>query len=52
MFLITAIPGVQAGENDPFLSDSELSFIKEHPVIHLGVDPKFVPFEFLDEKGK
>lgn len=29
----------------------ELAFMAEHPVIRLGVDPKFVPFEFLDEDG-
>jgi signal transduction histidine kinase/DNA-binding response OmpR family regulator len=26
--------------------------MKEHPVIHLGVDPWFVPFEFIDENGE
>lgn len=29
----------------------ELAFMEAHPVIRLGVDPKFVPFEFLDEDG-
>lgn len=29
----------------------ELAFMEQHPVIRLGVDPKFVPFEFLDEDG-
>lgn len=30
-------------------TDSELEFMKKHPVINLGVDPRFVPFEFIDE---
>ncbi|PKM61780.1 MAG: histidine kinase [Firmicutes bacterium HGW-Firmicutes-4] len=29
----------------------ELAFMAEHPVIRLGVDPMFVPFEFFDEDG-
>lgn len=27
----------------------EALFIEEHPVIELGVDPSFVPFEFMDQ---
>jgi two-component system sensor histidine kinase/response regulator len=26
--------------------------MEEHPVIRLGVDPGFVPFEFIDENGE
>ena len=33
------------------LTEEEKAFIEEHPVIRLGVDPGFVPFEFLDEDG-
>ncbi len=29
----------------------EQAFIKEHPVIRLGVDPKFIPYEFVDSDG-
>ena len=29
-------------------TEEELEFIKAHPVIKVGVDPKFVPFEFID----
>jgi len=32
-------------------TSEELAFMEAHPVIRLGVDPKFVPFEFLDEDG-
>lgn len=34
------------------LTQSEKDFIKEHPVIHLGVDPEFIPYEFIDTDGK
>ncbi len=33
-------------------TEEELAFMKEHPVILLGVDPEFVPFEFIDERGE
>ncbi|HOS68461.1 MAG TPA: transporter substrate-binding domain-containing protein [Bacillota bacterium] len=33
-------------------TEDELAFMKEHPVIRLGVDPGFVPFEFIDEDGE
>ncbi len=32
-------------------TDSEIAFMKEHNVIRLGVDPGFVPFEFVDDNG-
>ena len=32
-------------------TDDEQAFIEAHPVIHLGVDPQFVPFEFIDTDG-
>lgn len=32
-------------------TQEELDFIAAHPVIQLGVDPKFVPFEFIDSDG-
>ncbi len=33
-------------------TENELSFIENHPVIRLGVDPRFVPFEFIDDTGE
>ncbi len=45
------IPVVAADNNIPWTMD-ELAFLKEHPVIRLGVDPGFVPFEFIDDKGE
>lgn len=33
-------------------TEEELKFIEENPIIELGVDPQFVPFEFIDDKGE
>ena len=33
-------------------TEDELAFMEEHKVIRLGVDPGFVPFEFIDENGE
>lgn len=32
-------------------TEDELAFMDAHPVIRLGVDPGFVPFEFIDVDG-
>ncbi len=29
----------------------EIAFMEAHPVIHLGIDPQFVPYEFFDANG-
>lgn len=34
------------------LTEEEQAFIKQHPVISLGTDPEFVPFEFIDSDGQ
>jgi ABC-type amino acid transport substrate-binding protein len=34
------------------LTSEEQQFIKDHPVIKLGVDPAFIPYEFFDNDGK
>jgi signal transduction histidine kinase len=41
-----------AAENSISWTEDELAFMEEHPVIRLGVDPGFVPFEFIDEDGE
>ncbi|MBJ2357223.1 transporter substrate-binding domain-containing protein [Sphaerochaeta sp. S2] len=33
------------------LSREEYQFIEEYQTVRLGIDPKFMPFEFLDEQG-
>lgn len=39
-------------ENGIEWTAAERDFILEHPVIRLGVDPEFVPYEFIDESGE
>jgi len=39
-------------ENGISWTEDELAFMEEHPVIRLGVDPGFVPYEFIDENGE
>ncbi len=41
-----------AAETGIVWTEDELSFMAEHPVIRLGVDPGFVPFEFIDDDGE
>jgi len=41
-----------AAEKEINWTREELQFMKEHPIIKLGVDPEFVPFEFIDEDGE
>ena len=33
------------------LTQAEKDFIEQHPVIRLGIDPQFVPYEFIDSDG-
>ena len=33
-------------------TDDELSFIQEHKTIRIGIDPGFVPFEFINENDE
>lgn len=33
------------------LTPLEKKFIKDHPLITIGIDPMFIPFEYVDEKG-
>jgi two-component system sensor histidine kinase/response regulator len=41
-----------AADNGINWTEGELAFISEHPVIRLGVDPQFVPFEFIDKDNE
>lgn len=54
--LLNAVLCGMAGDRDVLadeliLTEAERAFIEQHPVIELGVDPKFIPFEFFDENG-
>jgi len=50
IFLASAAFTVQAAE--PKFTEEEERFINTHPVIHLCVDPDFVPYEFIDSDGQ
>lgn len=41
-----------ATKNSISWTEDELTFMEDHPVIRLGIDPVFVPFEFIDEDGE
>ncbi|MCE5188309.1 MAG: transporter substrate-binding domain-containing protein [Eubacteriales bacterium] len=49
-----AVPTRAAGKgegNELELTQAERDFIRNHPSIRLGVDPSFVPYEFIDSDG-
>jgi signal transduction histidine kinase/ActR/RegA family two-component response regulator len=52
MFLRAVFPA-EAFARDPVLvlTEAERNFIREHPVVYVGIDPTFAPFEFLDDEG-
>ena len=54
LFIIVLLvtPRSHAAENGIQWTESELTFMESHPVIRLGVDTQFVPFEFVDEDGE
>lgn len=43
---------VYASRPDLRLTDDETAWLKVHPVIRVGIDREFAPYEWLDEKGK
>lgn len=50
--IFSLIPMACAGRlEDIGLTAEEKEFIENHPVIRLGVDPTFVPYEFIDSDG-
>ncbi|HWP21650.1 MAG TPA: transporter substrate-binding domain-containing protein [Candidatus Cryosericum sp.] len=55
LLLSSPFSGSRAQDNTPEpiidLTPEEQVFIEQHPVIRLGVDPNFVPYEFFDTDG-
>ena len=56
MFLVVLAP-IKASANDTTsipikFTAEEQAFIKEHPTLRLGVDPEFIPYEFIDSDGQ
>ncbi|MDD3123401.1 MAG: transporter substrate-binding domain-containing protein, partial [Candidatus Izemoplasmatales bacterium] len=49
-FFALSIPiYIHAVPNSINWTQDELKFIEEHPIIRMGVDPAFVPFEFIED---
>ncbi|SMP61434.1 ATP-binding protein [Anoxynatronum buryatiense] len=56
LMLVVIIGSIQKGNAEaetPLieLSHEEAEFIKRNPEIRIGIDPRFVPFEFVDASG-
>jgi signal transduction histidine kinase/ActR/RegA family two-component response regulator len=51
--LLLTVPRAEASAQSSGLNltEAESKFIQEHPVIRVGIDPTFAPFEFLDGRG-
>ncbi|MDD3022875.1 MAG: transporter substrate-binding domain-containing protein [Syntrophomonadaceae bacterium] len=52
LFALMAISSTAYAASAIEFTPAEREFIKEHPVIRLGVDPEFVPYEFIDTDGQ
>lgn len=51
LLVLLLISSVAFGDDTIDFTEEELEFIESHDVITLGVDPTFVPFEFIDKDG-
>lgn len=51
ILLTMLVPVCSAATLETKLTEAEKEFIKTHPVIRLGIDPKFIPYEFIDTDG-
>lgn len=40
------------GGREVYLSEAEKAWIRDHPVIRLGIDPEFAPYEFVNDENK
>jgi diguanylate cyclase (GGDEF)-like protein/PAS domain S-box-containing protein/putative nucleotidyltransferase with HDIG domain len=52
IYLLIITAPCYALDNNIRLTEDEQTFIKLHPVIRIGVDPGFEPFEFIDEEAE
>ena len=53
VLFIPAAHAAESGETAAVeLTPEEKAFIQDHPTIYLGVDPTFVPYEFIDSDGR
>lgn len=49
--MIFSTPEITHKEKNIPLTVAEKAWIRDHPVIRLGVDPEFAPFEYITPKG-
>ncbi len=50
---LSGIPLDFPGEDkNVYLTPKEKAWIQAHPLISIGIDPEFAPFEFVDKNGK
>lgn len=52
VFLMVIINVCPASASGPEFTPAEQAFIQQHPVIRLGADPQYVPYEFFDSDGQ
>ena len=53
VFFVLLRSPVSAQERDGAdLTDEELAWLAEHPVIRIGVDPAYAPYSFVDDEGE
>lgn len=45
------IGSIQVNRNRAIFNESELAWIRDHPVVQIGPDPDFPPIEYIDEVG-
>ena len=51
LFLACSLLASAAFAQELVLSEAEKAFLEQHKVFRMGVDPSFVPFEFIDSDG-
>lgn len=52
LIILLLPPACYAQTATPEFTEEEEQFINTHPVVHLCVDPNFVPYEFIDSDGE
>nr|WP_319521009.1 transporter substrate-binding domain-containing protein [uncultured Sphaerochaeta sp.] len=51
MGILLCLANVVYAEEALQFSEEESQFLEEHQTVQIGIDPKFMPFEFIDEEG-
>lgn len=51
LILMSFLNTQQTYANQFVLTDDELAYIAQHPIVSIGIDPEFAPYEFIDAQG-